>query len=369
MSLVSAFLFSATISSLVNIILSQIRTYDFRYFRLGVLVLFLSLSLIYIEHFIEYGGFACDWPHTIFMSATSYLLIGPALNLIIRSVFNRPIRRRWQLTEYIPALLYFISMIPFYVLTGAQKCQYLTNYVHLQGFGSIKHWILVVAVFIQVIVYLIIWVREIHKYNTQVRHSSSSAIIEFMPWVIGLLAVIMAFVMVVVITWAARHFFHDYYYQLDQMESIALSLIPYVFTFLLFCLPTNPFPEITDSHPKREVEQSIDNEQKTALTNLMIDQQIFLNPDLSLEDVATTMNISRHQLSNLLSKGLHKNFYDFVNEHRINHACKLMRSEMIQTYSLSGIAHESGFSNYVSFYRVFKRTMKQSPSDYLSELK
>lgn len=102
------------------------------------------------------------------------------------------------------------------------------------------------------------------------------------------------------------------------------------------------------------------------LLALMQQEKLYLNPDLNLADVAERMQMTRHHVSDLMSQGVNKSFYDFVNEYRILHAKMLMKSDAIHTYSLEGVAQESGFNNYVSFYRVFKRFTGVTPSKYIN---
>lgn len=153
---------------------------------------------------------------------------------------------------------------------------------------------------------------------------------------------------------------------LDKIENITFSFIPHTFLLLLFFLHEKSLPQIHVPIPAEpNGRKIIKSEQVDLLLDLMNTQKLYLNPDLNLADVADHMRMSRHHLSELLSQGVLKNFYDFVNEYRIEHAKDLMSSEVINAYSLSGIARESGFNNYVSFYRVFKRTVGLTPSKFM----
>ncbi|TAG99711.1 MAG: AraC family transcriptional regulator, partial [Sphingobacteriales bacterium] len=68
-----------------------------------------------------------------------------------------------------------------------------------------------------------------------------------------------------------------------------------------------------------EVELIIDR-----LKKAMTEKELFKNPSLKINEVAKEINISGHQLSQLLNDNLGKNFTLFVNEYRINEACKLL---------------------------------------------
>ncbi len=59
-------------------------------------------------------------------------------------------------------------------------------------------------------------------------------------------------------------------------------------------------------------------------------------------------------------------FIAFVNEVRINEACKKLVSGKFD--SVAAVALDCGYSNITNFNRVFKSVTKQSPSSYIRSL-
>jgi YesN/AraC family two-component response regulator len=60
-----------------------------------------------------------------------------------------------------------------------------------------------------------------------------------------------------------------------------------------------------------------------------------------------------------------KTYVAFLNEVRINEACKKIVSESFD--SLAAVAYQSGFNNAVTFNRVFKKITGQPPKKFLNE--
>ena len=56
----------------------------------------------------------------------------------------------------------------------------------------------------------------------------------------------------------------------------------------------------------------------------MTEKELFKNPNLKVNDLAREINVPGHQLSQLLNDNIQKNFTLFVNEYRINEACKIL---------------------------------------------
>ena len=87
---------------------------------------------------------------------------------------------------------------------------------------------------------------------------------------------------------------------------------------------------------------------------------------LTLLEIATHVNMSEDYFSRFFSKSLMKSFFTFLNEYRINRACKLL----IETdKQISEICYCSGFESIPFFYRQFKKIKKCPPQSYRMQYK
>jgi len=100
----------------------------------------------------------------------------------------------------------------------------------------------------------------------------------------------------------------------------------------------------------------------TRLTELMRDEKVFADEDLSLRDLAGELGISPHQLSEILNERMKKNFNTFVNEYRINEAKMMLIEEPKRSILSIGIA--VGFNSNTTFCTVFSKMEGISPSQY-----
>ncbi|MCC9061966.1 helix-turn-helix domain-containing protein [Flavobacterium piscisymbiosum] len=98
------------------------------------------------------------------------------------------------------------------------------------------------------------------------------------------------------------------------------------------------------------------------LENIMNVKSLYKNPNLSLQDVSQEMNISTHQLSQFLNNNLNKNFTSFVNEFRINEACKIITSN--DKLTLESIGYDVGFNSKSTFFAAFKKHTGTTPLNY-----
>lgn len=99
------------------------------------------------------------------------------------------------------------------------------------------------------------------------------------------------------------------------------------------------------------------------LLALMAEEQPWLEPELTLTEVAKRLRITPGLLSKVINSGCGQNFNDFVNAYRVQEAQRLLADPRFAHYSLVGVALESGFNSRSTFNRVFKKVVGQAPSE------
>ncbi|NQZ88984.1 MAG: AraC family transcriptional regulator [Colwellia sp.] len=98
----------------------------------------------------------------------------------------------------------------------------------------------------------------------------------------------------------------------------------------------------------------------------MQEQQTYLDDQLTLTRLAEIVGISTHHLSEVLNQHEGKNFYQFVNEYRINYICEKMKHD--NEIKILDLAMSAGFSSRSTFNAVFKQFVKLTPSQYRKQL-
>ena len=113
---------------------------------------------------------------------------------------------------------------------------------------------------------------------------------------------------------------------------------------------------------QKQVDPSAFTRINDKLQQLMEVEKLYKDPDLSLDLLAGRLAISRHLLSQVLNENLQKNFHLFINEYRVNEACKVLETH--QHYSIEAIGHEVGFNSRSSFFAAFKKKVGMTPARY-----
>ena len=142
------------------------------------------------------------------------------------------------------------------------------------------------------------------------------------------------------------------------------SLILYLVIFiLLYRKKTNDLSSYT---AQKYGDKKLDTEEAQLiigkLKKVMAEKELFRNPNLKVSDLAREIKVTGHQLSQILNDNIRKNFTLFVNEYRINEACKILSENTNLT--IDAVADEVGFNSKSTFFATFKKIKGLTPSTY-----
>lgn len=105
---------------------------------------------------------------------------------------------------------------------------------------------------------------------------------------------------------------------------------------------------------------------KNRLTQLMAVERPFLDSNLNLVKLSEMLNLTPHKLSYTINSGYHLNFFQYVNQYRVEKAKELLLNNS-KNYTVLAIAYESGFNSKTAFNTTFKKLSGQTPTEYVKE--
>ncbi len=100
---------------------------------------------------------------------------------------------------------------------------------------------------------------------------------------------------------------------------------------------------------------------------LMSKEQVFLQEDCSLSQLAKQLKTSHHVVSQVINESLGKNFYELMAEFRIAHAQKLLKNPKNSYLKIEEIAAQSGYNSKSSFNTAFKKITGLTPSQFRNQ--
>lgn len=101
-----------------------------------------------------------------------------------------------------------------------------------------------------------------------------------------------------------------------------------------------------------------------ALEKIMTNKMPYLEPVLTIHDLAELIGMPSHQLSKVIHKEFGKNFYEYINHYRIESFKEMILAEKYKSFTILAVAYECGFNSKSAFNRIFKETTGITPREY-----
>lgn len=122
-----------------------------------------------------------------------------------------------------------------------------------------------------------------------------------------------------------------------------------------------------EKYEKSKIREGELNSIHQKLTELMTNEQLYKNPELTLLELAQKIPTHPNILSQVINSVEQKNFYDYINLQRVEEFKSVVLLPKNKQYTLLSLAYECGFNSKTSFNRNFKKITNLSPTEYLNQ--
>ena len=328
----------------------------------------IATLLLYSCHFIFFNHYINLLPFSDTIYVTLNLTVYPLFLLYISAITDRiPLsqQKSFLWSAFTPPVIAGIIVGSLYGFMDAEETRiFITNYLYhghetsLSGLPLVQGWVHIVCHIlfaIQVIIVIIRGFRRIRRFNKTVQQlyaDTENREIQSIPTI--LILFIATSLVSTIVNILGRQMFVD---------SIIIALPSVAFSALIFALSwvgmqqnfsVRDIPEEQEKETA-DTEQIVDTPSSTSiliyerLENMMNEQQIFLEKDLLLNDVAKKLGTNRTYLLLALSSCAQMTFKEYVNRKRIVYAEQLMEENPFTPKT--EIATRSGYNSMSSFYR------------------
>ncbi|MEM7110357.1 MAG: helix-turn-helix domain-containing protein [Bacteroidota bacterium] len=103
---------------------------------------------------------------------------------------------------------------------------------------------------------------------------------------------------------------------------------------------------------------------KQKIHELLYDEKVYLDPNLSIRSLASHLEISDRYASMMIKQFFNKNFREVVNELRVSAVKEMMNDTSYSNYSILSIGLEAGFNSKSTFHSVFRKYTGMSPAEH-----
>ena len=328
----------------------------------------IATLLLYGCHFIYFNHFSDLLPFSDTLYVALNLTVYPLFLLYISAITDRkPLsqQKRFLWSAFMPPVTAGIIVGGLYGAMDAGEAKaFITGYLYLgyettlSGLALAQAWIHIVCHItfaIQVIIVIVRGFRRIRRFNKTVEQlyaDTENKEIEAIPTI--LILFIVTSLVSTIVNVIGRQMFVD---------TVIIALPSVAFSALIFALSWVGMQHNFSMRdiPEEQEKETDDSEKVTAvpsansiiiyekLENLMNNEQIFLQNDLLLNDVAKLLGTNRTYLLQALSSCAHMTFKEYINRKRIAHAEQLIANNPLMPKT--EIATRSGYNSMSSFYR------------------
>ncbi len=90
----------------------------------------------------------------------------------------------------------------------------------------------------------------------------------------------------------------------------------------------------------------------------------YLNPSLTIQELANQINVPVNELSVLINVHLNQHFFDFINQYRIEEAMEILKNHPKKDFTILQTLDKVGFNSKSSFNTAFKKHTSLTPTAY-----
>ena len=298
---------------------------------------FLSLLLLVLSIRIVKSIFFYFNPHLsnifIQIGLSACVLIGPFLFLYLKSY--KVEKLNW--TKHVVYYLLVITILGIF-------------YPYVEHRAIWSKWI-VCAIYSQWFIYIILSLKYLRPIFLKIKEKETLKRIDI--WFLSIYFGV-AFI------WLA--------YSMAAYTSYIVGALSFTFVLylivLLLVFKTNS--ESTFFNEKEKYKNKVIDKETLNLIDqklsVIVEKELFLNPNFSLEEAAKELKLTKHLLSQYVNEVLGKSFSSLIKEYRIDKAKKLLETET--NYTIENLGYDSGFNSKSAFFTAFKKTTGLTPAEY-----
>ncbi len=362
------------------------------------LSLFLISSSVYgIAHYFVMYGKSPFWLAIFYNHFTPLmLLLGPFLLFYVRGTLNDTYTiKKIDFLHFIPALVHLIGIIPYTLQPFSEKLQIANAIIHNIDtilnininlfYNTTISFIIRPVLLLCYILYCmyLLWKRfSVSNFDYNI---PKKQLLISVRWLI-ILIVSLFFIVIefLIITFNSI--------QLKPSIGLINSYPLYILSGVAYCIMSFSlllFPNIlygiprrtpTESTKKSKTPKQVQLIQEEAtiieedpffdlsenIKKYLNEERPFIHPDFSISDIALALQVPQNHVSYCINTIMQTKFSALKSDLRIDYAAELLSENLNESFTIEGIAQQSGFRTRASFYSAFKEKIGVTPTEFIA---
>lgn len=335
---------------------------------------FLAIGLNLIDNLLLIKGFYLRNPRLGLWSVWLLLLFGPLLYLYTQSIvyrgFRFTIRKGYH---FLPFVVLFLVTEVYWQAQGSAGRQLILEQVTTRSVPAYQYWVSAL-IFVQFYLYMVASFRLIGQFRKAAGDAFSNYRRTDIRWLVyTLLFFTVAMALAAVNSLIGLTSLAAYWW---PVFIVVIGMVwVYVNVLLLRALrDSGMFAVLEDpagESGKPETPVKTTEEWQGVLGQLrlhMESSRSWLDPDLTLDQLAGQLKIPAKLLSQAINGGLGENFFEFINSYRIEEAKRLLTNPADKKITVLEVLYQVGFNSKSSFNTVFKKQTGLTPSEFKKKM-
>jgi AraC-like DNA-binding protein len=363
---------------------NQTRSYA-DYLLASLFILYMYCTLLYL---LIYSGLINAVPYLYKTGVPINFILPPLGYLYIRAVlYNEKKFSKWDISHYIPFIVFLINYLPFYFMPITEKADMVkaivldSSLIYKNQAGVVPEYVIFISRLLQTVIYLIFNWGIIIKFKKQnnnkaVQEQIASVInwLKFFNWtgIVNLGGSILLILLILVFNGS---------FILASLNLIPGLLIAFSFFAIssyllvnpqvLFGLPFVKYTEVPSAISDNETQKIhfITEDYSKEIGHIktyFLEQKPYLINNLNINQISVELGIPARELSFILNNHFGLRFNDFVNNHRITYVTERLNPDYLKNYTIETLSLEAGFTSKSTFNAAFKKVHNCTPSEYIA---
>jgi AraC-like DNA-binding protein len=324
------------------------------------------------------------------------LLLGPFLLFYVRGTLNDTYTiKKIDFLHFIPALVHLIGIIPYTLQPFSEKLQIANAIIHNIDtilnininlfYNTTISFIIRPVLLLCYILYCmyLLWKRfSVSNFDYNI---PKKQLLISVRWLI-ILIVSLFFIVIefLIITFNSIQLkpsiglINSYpLYILSGVAYCIMSFSLLLFPNILYGIPRRTPTESTKKSKTQKQVQSIQEEATIIeedpffdlsenIKKYLNEERPFIHPDFSISDIALALQVPQNHVSYCINTIMQTKFSALKSDLRIDYAAELLSENLNESFTIEGIAQQSGFRTRASFYSAFKEKIGVTPTEFIA---
>lgn len=335
---------------------------------------FLCIGCELLYRFLIFSNSCYYHSRLVLLDIIYWAVFGPVLLFYIKSVITKRLQFKFADLFHLLPLIISLVTVSDYIFNKSDYNSFYHFYNLQTGIfkAGLNVWEFSSPV------YLIFGLIILFQHKKNAKNYFSNIEKKELTW---LFLLTIGFTLFIYITYALWIFTHFFPLSLS-LELLTIALSGYVFVLgvygykqeSIFHENTSKFHEENQSFSKPRSYQKIvlDPIERESINQklmiLMEQGKPYLKSEITISDLAGKIGVSVFKLSRVINEDHNRNFFDFINNYRVNEVKQLLGSTKNSGEKIESIAYDCGFNSKSSFYSIFKKQTNLTPTEYREKI-